>query len=91
MWEKPRELTNYQGEGYECAYWTDEVLAPVDFASKALRGWKSSPHHNNVIINSAEWRRLEWNAMGVGCYGGYAVIWFGTEPDDEGNSDAAEN
>jgi hypothetical protein len=83
MWEKPRELTNYPGEGYEIAYWTDEVLDAKPFAQKALLAWKRSQPHNRVIINTAEWKRMEWNAMGVGYYEGYAVVWFGTDPDTQ--------
>ena len=83
MWNKPRELTNYQGDGYEIAYWTNEPLSPEKFAAKALQGWKRSSEHNEVIINQAEWRKVEWNAIGVGYQQGYAVVWFGTLPDEE--------
>jgi uncharacterized protein YkwD len=83
MWNKPRELTNYPGEGYEIAYWTDEPLDPGPFAEKAVRAWKRSPAHNRVIVNSGEWRKLDWNAMGVGYYRGYAVVWFGEVTDNQ--------
>jgi uncharacterized protein YkwD len=83
MWEKPRELTNYSSEGYEIAYWTDEVLDAGPFAEKALRAWKRSAPHNRVIINSGEWRKIDWNAMGVGYYKGYAVVWFGAVTDTQ--------
>ena len=83
MWNKPRELTNYQSEGYEIAYWTNELLDPKAFASKALLKWKESPEHNSVIINSREWGSMDWKAMGVGYYKGYMVVWFGADPDDE--------
>jgi uncharacterized protein YkwD len=77
MWNKPRELTNYSGDGYEIAYWTNERLYPSQFAEKALLGWKRSSDHNRVIMNKGEWKKLEWNAMGVGYYEGFAVVWFG--------------
>lgn len=83
MWNKPRELTNYPGDGYEIAYWTNEPLPPEKFAAKALLGWKRSSEHNEVILNQAEWRKVEWNAIGVGYQQGYAVIWFGILPDEE--------
>ena len=83
MWNKPRELTNYHGDGYEIAYWTNEPLSPADFASKSLTGWKRSPEHNEVILNKGMWKTADWNAMGVGYYLGYTVIWFGKEPDVE--------
>jgi hypothetical protein len=83
MWNKPRELTNYSGDGYEIAYWTNEPLDPTEFAKKALLKWKNSYEHNSVIINSHEWHRLDWKAMGVGYYKGYMVVWFGAEPDND--------
>ena len=83
MWNKPRELTNYHGDGYEIAYWTNEPLSPADFAAKSLTGWKRSPEHNEVILNKGMWKTADWNAMGVGYYLGYTVIWFGKEPDVE--------
>ena len=54
MWNKPRELTNYTGEGYEIAYWTNEPLDPRAFATRALVKWKESAEHNSVIINIHE-------------------------------------
>jgi uncharacterized protein YkwD len=83
MWNKARELTNYPAVAYEIAYWTDEPLDPEKFAVKALLKWKESQDHNAVIINSREWRQLDWKAMGVGFYKGYMVVWFGAEPDED--------
>jgi hypothetical protein len=83
MWNKAKELTNYPGVAYEIAYWTNEPLDPKAFATKALLKWKESLEHNSVIINSREWRQLDWKAMGVGYYKGYMVVWFGADPDDD--------
>jgi hypothetical protein len=83
MWNKAKELTNYPGVAYEIAYWTNEPLDPKAFAAKALLKWRESVEHNSVIINSREWRQLDWKAMGVGYYKGYMVVWFGAEPDDD--------
>lgn len=83
MWNKAKELTNYPGVAYEIAYWTNEPLDPKAFATKALMKWRESLEHNSVIINSREWRQLDWKAMGVGYYKGYMVVWFGAEPDDD--------
>jgi uncharacterized protein YkwD len=77
MWNKPRELTAYRGNGYEISF--GSWGAPAD-AQGALNGWKRSPGHNGVIINSGIWRD-EWNAIGIGLSGGYAVVWFGKEVD----------
>lgn len=83
MWNKPQEISNYPGIGYEIAYWTDETLSPEDFAAKALAGWKRSTNHNVVIINKGRWKDRHWNAMGIGVYKGYAAVWFGEEKDPD--------
>ena len=77
MWDKPRELTSYKGNGYEISY--GSWGAPAD-AQGALNGWKSSSGHNSVIINSGIWKD-QWNAIGIGLSGGYSVVWFGNEFD----------
>lgn len=83
MWNKPAELTNYRHSGYEIAFWTNESLSPEAFATEALDAWKKSRGHNTVIVNEGEWNDIEWNAIGVGVAGGYAVVWFGAVPDEE--------
>jgi hypothetical protein len=77
MWAKPRELTEYPGNGYEIASWSSGQNSP----ETALAGWKGSRLHNAVIINSGSWARIKWGAVGVGIYGSYAVVWFGEESD----------
>jgi uncharacterized protein YkwD len=82
VWAKPEEFTNYVGFGYEVAYfssWT--VEEHQDMATAALNGWKGSPGHNYMIINKYAWKRMQWNAMGVGMYGNYAVVWLGENKD----------
>lgn len=77
MWDKPRELTEYPGNGYENAAGGGGALGPTE----ALDLWKGSPGHNAVMLNEGTWANLTWNAVGVGISGGYAVLWFGEEPD----------
>ncbi len=77
MWDKPRELTEYPGNGYEIASWNSAQYSP----DAALSGWKGSSLHNAVIVNSGTWARIKWRAVGVGIYGSYAVVWFGEESD----------
>jgi len=83
MWEKPAEVSNYPGFGYEIAYWTNEQLNAVNFAKKALAGWKRSVPHNIVMVNQGRWRDKPWKAIGIGVYKGYATVWFGEEEDPE--------
>lgn len=80
MWDKPRELTTYQGDGYEIAYFTSATVVPA----QALEAWKESKGHNMIIVNSSQWKSIKFNAMGVGIYKGYACVWFGSEKDIEG-------
>lgn len=83
MWSKPRELTNYPGDGYEISFYSNYAYPTAEAAAAdILNGWKKSQGHNNVIINRAIWKNVEWQAMGVGIFGGYANVWFGKEKDD---------
>ena len=79
MWDKPRELTNYKGDGYEIAHWHSGGATPFS----ALEGWKKSRGHNMVMINRGIWKDVDWKAVGVGIDGQYAVVWFGSESDQE--------
>lgn len=77
MWNKPRELTTYKGNGYEIAFGIEGAEAN---AEEALEGWKQSAPHNALIANTGLWNET-WNAIGVGIFGGFAVVWFGNEVD----------
>ena len=77
MWDKPREMTNYKGNGYEIAYGAYGMNAT---ASGALAGWINSSGHHAVMINQGIWKS-PWNAVGIGIYEGFAVVWFGNEVD----------
>ncbi len=77
MWSKPKELTSYQGSGYEIAFWSSDNTT----AGESLSGWKSSPGHNAVLLNKGIWGSHPWKAIGIGIYNNYAVVWFGEELD----------
>ena len=79
MWSKPRELTPYQGYGYEISYMTSGTCT----AQGALNGWKRSSGHNAVIINLGNWYDNYWQAIGIGIYKGYACVWFGEHKDPD--------
>lgn len=78
MWSKPQELTSYTGNGYEIAF--AENVEYLANAENALDAWKLSKAHNAVMLNRGVWKR-KWNAIGIGVYGSYAVVWFGNEVD----------
>jgi uncharacterized protein YkwD len=77
MWAKPKELTGYPGNGYEILYYSTAGAT----AQEGLDGWKVSPAHNPLIINSGIWANAKWKAIGIGIYGTYGMVWFGDEPD----------
>ena len=77
MWSKPQEIAEYTGEGYEIAYFSSGGASAVE----GLEGWKKSPGHNPLLINSGTWKKMEWKAIGVGVYGKYGVVWFGVMED----------
>lgn len=86
MWDKPRELTGYTGNGYEIAHgyasyssYQGHDVTPEN----SFNGWKSSPPHNAVILNQNMWSSITWKAMGVGIFKDFAVVWFGDQPDTE--------
>lgn len=73
MWDKPKEISGYEREGFEIAYYSSAGASAVE----GLEGWKKSHGHNPVLINSGTWSKTEWKAIGIGIYEQYAVVWFG--------------
>ncbi len=85
MWNKPKEMTGYPGNGYEIAHGYSNLSSYKGYdvnPSGALESWQNSPGHHAVMINSGMWSR-EWKAIGIGMYKDFAVVWFGHEPDNE--------
>jgi hypothetical protein len=82
MWNKPREITDYSGNGYEIAFWDSSKATP----SGAMSSWKTEvpPLHLDVILERNMWQGHPWKAMGVGIDGNYAVVWFGEDEDPAG-------
>jgi hypothetical protein len=75
MWNKPKEIAGYAGNGYEIAARSSGITP-----AHALELWQQSPAHHHVMINHAQWKK-PWRAMGVAIEGDYAVAWFGELPD----------
>jgi hypothetical protein len=76
MWNKPKEIANYLSNGYEIEHNhspKDDLCNPMC----ALNGWKNSAGHNSVMTNQGKWKEINFKAMGVGIYKGYACVWFG--------------
>ncbi|UII33361.1 CAP domain-containing protein [Fulvivirga ulvae] len=79
MWDKPKEISGYDSPGYEIAYYSSAGAN----AEEGLQGWQKSPSHNPLLINSGMWKQIKWNAIGIGIYKEYAVVWFGQLKDDQ--------
>jgi len=85
MWDKPRELTSYKGDGYEIAFFSNYNYPTSEgLVADALESWKKSPGHHDLIINHGKWATANWKAIGVGVYNGYVVVWFGEAADEAG-------
>ena len=74
MWDKPRELSNYRGDGYEIS---TVSYGAAHTPTRAVDSWNGSPAHKAVILTSEPWGNL--SSFGVGIDGGYACAWFGKE------------
>ncbi len=85
MWDKPRELTAYAGDGSDIAFYSNYPYnSPFAEAYDELKGWKERRGHHELIVNKGKWDTAKWKAMGVGAYGGYVVVWFGEKTDPAG-------
>jgi hypothetical protein len=82
MWEKPREFTNYLGNGFEIVSRVSGNFSA--HADSTLTNWQNSREHKAVILNQSVWSSFQWRAMGVGIYKNCAAVWFGEEEDPEG-------
>lgn len=77
MWNKPKELTNYPGDGFEITFSKKGGAN----AKSAFESWKSQKSVEAIMLNSGNWETIKWRAIGVGIFDNYAVIWFGDRED----------
>lgn len=77
IYNKPKELTKYAGEGHELAYWDSEELSP----DTILHFWQSIEQTKEVLLNQKKWSYFKWKALGIGLYKGYACVWVGEVTD----------
>jgi hypothetical protein len=80
VWDKPKELTEYKGKGYEIVYWENSP-AVID---SIFVFWKSMDYFNSFLMNTGKWQGKRWNAIGIGIYENYACAWFGELADPAG-------
>ena len=79
MWNKPKEIAGYPTAGYEMAYFSSAGAT----AKEGVDGWKLSPGHNAMMINlGSTWSKTKWQAIGIGIYQEYGIVWFGETKDE---------
>mgnify|MGYP002619726111 CR=1 FL=1 len=79
MWNKPRELTSYMGNGQEIILWENIPATP----RSAFDQWRNFELTNNMLLNRGRWQENNWKAIGIAVYEGYASVWFGEVIDHE--------
>jgi len=79
MWDKPREIANYDSNGFEILSYSSDGVTP----GEALTGWQKSRGHHEVMINAGTWKKVTWGGMGVGIYKEWAVVWFAEKSDTD--------
>jgi hypothetical protein len=81
MWNKPKELTNYKGKGYELAFMENDTVGPQE----PYNMWTTHEVTSDILLNRGRWKTKSWKAIGVALYRGYALLWFGEEADAAGS------
>jgi uncharacterized protein YkwD len=85
MWNKPKEIANYPGNGFEIVFGGGGGAVT---AAEALQAWQDDPPHNDVIVNQGIWKDHPWQAIGVWVEDGWASVWFGEQADPNGTQPA---
>ena len=78
MWNKPKEISGYDSPGFEISHYNSSGAN----ADGSLLSWQQSQGHNRVIINEGTWEKMTWNAIGIGIYDEFSVVWFGQLEDE---------
>ena len=82
MWSKPREVSKFNADGFEIAIGQPGVVSGYALDSqRAVDLWKSSPKHNEVMLNRGPWANMTGRALGAGIIDSHACAWFATELD----------
>jgi hypothetical protein len=80
MFEKPFELTGYKSDGYELIYRENNNIS-VD---QPFEMWTAYNSSRSMLICTDKWEDFEWYAIGVAVMDEYAILWFGQDPDQDG-------
>ncbi len=80
MYDKPAELTQYKGKGYELVYYQNTQIT----SGLAFNAWKENASAKAMILQQGKYQDKNWQAIGVALFDGYASIWFGEKSDNAG-------
>lgn len=92
MWEKPKELTNYQYRGYELITFFEEEFT-ID---SIINLWTDSRDVLDMILTRGRYEKKKWLCGGLSIGNNYVSVWFGQRRDsqpqpevcaDEGNNE----
>ena len=70
MWNKPRELTSYAGDGYEIS------AGGYGSNADAIEGWYKSNGHRVVMLSEGSWSAIK-GALGCSVHNRLYHCWFG--------------
>ncbi len=76
MWNKPRELTGYPGDGHELTF--------QGKSGDALDVWLGDSAHRAVVDETGSWQGAAWQAMGIAVGPDTTHLWLGRETDPAG-------
>ena len=77
MWDKPKEITGYEGKAYEVIY--NGGSEP----KRIMELWKGSSFYSDILKNSGRYADKDWAAVGIGQYKNVTVVWFGEIEDED--------
>lgn len=80
MYDKPYELTKYKSKGYEAVYYENTEIT----SGLVMEAWSRSEAVKDLILQRGKYQKMQWNAMGVAIFEGYACVWFGQLLDKAG-------
>ena len=81
MWNKPKEIAGYEGPGFEIAATATRDGKPHIDPAAALKLWKDSTPHRDVLLSRGIWAKKPWKALGAVYHSGFACAWFGRVDD----------
>ncbi|MGC8866260.1 MAG: SPOR domain-containing protein [Bacteroidales bacterium] len=80
VWDKPKEITRYPGQGFELLYHTSDGEAIAD---DAMALWRSLAASQAILLNTGHYLKNKWKVVGVAMYKEYISVWFGEANDPE--------